>query len=1007
MFQNIIDDLNNHIGLINREVCEDIVVDIHKILFNKDITKKDLKYSLINEVDAPGKNIDEYLERDKKFPDKFSAYEINFLENKSLDIKLFFVKNFKKRTISWIQNLTPNYEDGSFARENNVGVDFCFNPTENKFLIVLSNENILKTYEIKERIKPTDFKILNQWFLIEIEKLSKKEIHESLWSSLDLAPINKEFFEGIKRFFNMFAENNNIQNINLFTTKLMGKLIFIWFLKEKKLFEFERLLKDSTENDRDYYLNKLKFIFKEFDDLAFNLEQENNTIFIGSSIFEETNFEYSIEQELIFPNNFFELFYDFLDHYNFTTDESTSDYLQIAIDPEMLGQIFEQLLGEIESNKLDSKKEEVSAFYTPRKIVDQINTNVLRENFNASYDDENLKREFEIITEQSEVKFLKISKNLNLSNESIKTINSFITNIKTFDPACGSGAFPIGLLNILVRVLKRINGPDFDVFNAKKEILKNCIFGSDIEPNAIEISKLRALLSLVVEDDFIGNSDQLLPNLEFNFICSNSLIPLKNPDSDTSKKNLESDLKNIRSSYFNSINDKEKKSELRKKYLNKIKQDSSLFGEERELQLKSFNPFASSNICSFFDSDMMFGVDKFDLVVGNPPYLSSAEHAKANKDERRKITEFYDLSAGTYDLYIPFIELGIKHLKTNGSISMIVKGTLISHDYAFSTRQYLSSINLVEVVDYTSTKIFKDASVYPVIFCAVNNKINSEAIFKKWNNSESKFLTNRITVDKNIESWGIYFLENEVSNLYIKINNFIDSTNIYNFEGAATTDEYYRYFENLQNTNSNDIDNYKLLTTGLIDPFESRWGKQKLNLPKVSDDPKKITEYKYLQDSYDNKSEVFFPVLSKADLEKINPSRAKTSSKPKFIVAGMAKPLETFMDKLGEYVAFKSTFVLNIDDLKEYEVNFLYKYLNSDILTFILFAKHPGSLMSGGYLTISKKMLNDYIYPINEIKKNIASIDYDNIQEMNEKMNILFNLNENEINIMNNFIYNR
>ena len=145
----------------------------------------------------------------------------------------------------------------------------------------------------------------------------------------------------------MFAENNNIQNINLFTTKLMRKLIFIWFLKEKKLFEFERLLKDSTENDRDYYLNKLKFIFKEFDDLAFNLEQENNTIFIGSSIFEETNFEYSIEQELIFPNNFFELFYDFLDHYNFTTDESTSDYLQIAIDPEMLGQIFEQLLAKL------------------------------------------------------------------------------------------------------------------------------------------------------------------------------------------------------------------------------------------------------------------------------------------------------------------------------------------------------------------------------------------------------------------------------------------------------------------------------------------------------------------------------------------------------------------------------------------------------------------------------------------------------------------------------------
>ena len=388
MFEDIIKSLNSSFSSINRDNCKNIVINIHKIIYNKNISEDEYIFPSINEV-SDRTSVDNYLERNKNFPDKYSANEVKSKIDGEIDVKLFFVKNLKKKTISWIQNITPNYEDGIIFEDSNVGIDICFDPKTNRFLIVLSKEDNIKTFEIKDRVKPTDYKILKLWYDFDFINSTKKEIHDFLWDSLNLEPINSEFYKNIKNFYISLTDQNNISEIELFTAKLIGKLIFLRFLKEKNFIDQSSLKIDKDLEQKSYFDQHLRKIFRKLDDLEFNTQHNDETVFIGSSVFEESDLEYEISLNINFPENFFYDFFTFLEKFNFTTDESTSDYLQIAIDPEMLGQIFEQLLAEInsDSEEVIDKRSEKGAFYTPRYIVDRICTQSLIANFESNFDD--------------------------------------------------------------------------------------------------------------------------------------------------------------------------------------------------------------------------------------------------------------------------------------------------------------------------------------------------------------------------------------------------------------------------------------------------------------------------------------------------------------------------------------------------------------------------------------------------------------------------------------------
>lgn len=1001
MFEDIIQNLNSSFSSINRDRCKDIVLDIHKIIYNKETSEDEFSFPIINEVFSDKTNVDNYLERHKNFPDKYSANEVRSNTDGKIDIKLFFVKNLKKKTVSWIQNITPNFEDDEIIYEdNNVGIDFCFDPKTNRFLIVLSKENVVKTFEIRERVKPTDYKILKLWYEFDFLNSSKKEIHEFLWDSFDLEPINSEFYKNIRAFYISLTELNNISGIELYSAKLIGKLIFLRFLMEKNFLNKSALEINKDSDQKLYFDRQLKTTFQKLDDADFNKEVGDDTVFIGSSVFEESDLEYKISLDINFPENYFFEFFSFLEKFNFTTDESTSDYLQIAIDPEMMGQIFEQLLAEINSDteEVVDKRSEKGAFYTPRNIVDEICTKSLVANFESNFDDKNIIREFNILTTYPEIEFLKISDDFFISEENKEKIFKFLSTRLTLDPACGSGAFPIGMLNTLMKVVKRLNIKNTNSYEVKRNLLEKSIFGIDIEPTAIEVTKLRALLSLLIEEEFSKESNYFLPNLELNFICANALLPLSDTLSSEENVKLEEQLSKIRKNYYSNANDKNFKSSLKKKYLIAINQNQSLFSENsREEQIKSFNPFVNNSVSDFYNSNIMFNVPSFDIIVGNPPYINAQDMKKNQPELRKKLKNIYNQAVGTWDLFIPFIELGLMSICKNGVLSMIVKNTLISSSYAQKTRNELTSLFLKEVVDYSSLKIFKDASVYPSTFLVVNSKNNSsQTTFKNWVQSEGKFTKNTEILESLGESWSINFLDPNVKKIYDKIHSFIDNNKIYNFSAGLTTGMAYDVKKVLQNDKDPNEDHFKIITSGLIDSFNSKWGF-------IVKPILKKTKSKYLDEEEDAK----YPIISHQELEAIQSQKVVTASSKKLIVAGMIKPIKTFYDSIGEYLPFVQTFVLDVDNFDQEEIDFLYRYLNSNLFTFLLFTKFSGDRVGGGYLSLKKEMLNQPFYPNRELLQNIALLPKENIAILNEKINALFQLDPDEVRIMENFIYSQ
>jgi adenine-specific DNA-methyltransferase len=279
--------------------------------------------------------------------------------------------------------------------------------------------------------------------------------------------------------------------------------------------------------------------------------------------------------------------------------------------------------------------------------------------------------------------------------------------VKTIDPACGSGAFPLGVLHLLAKLQHRLD-PKLDSYEVKLSILQNNIFGIDIEPMAVEISRLRSWLSLIVEDGG-AKAVQPLPNLEFNFVAANSLIPLEGENLLT-EQNLISKLALLRTEYFKA-NSPAKKKKLQDDYLKLIQ--PTLFDEfdERSIQLKTFNPFSPHSVAAFFDSEHIFGVESgFDVVIGNPPYLSEKGHGDIFQPVRySELGErFY---VGKMDYFYFFFHCGLDLLKDGGVLGFITTNYFTTATYAAKLRADLAQRSTPKVIlNFGDLKIFESAA---------------------------------------------------------------------------------------------------------------------------------------------------------------------------------------------------------------------------------------------------------------------------------------------------------
>ena len=212
--------------------------------------------------------------------------------------------------------------------------------------------------------------------------------------------------------------------------------------------------------------------------------------------------------------------------YNFTVQENTPSEVEVSLDPELLGQVFENLLAAYnpETKGQATDRKSTGSFYTPRPIVEyMVNESLI----------EYLKTKVPSVSENNWRTLISYENDsadgLLTQDERVATLNA-LYECKILDPACGSGAFPMGMLQQMVHILRKLNS-EFDPYQTKLRIINNCIYGSDIQPIAMLISKLRFFISLICEQDNINLKDEAnnygidtLPNLETKFVAANSLL---------------------------------------------------------------------------------------------------------------------------------------------------------------------------------------------------------------------------------------------------------------------------------------------------------------------------------------------------------------------------------------------------------------------------------------------------------------------------------------------------
>lgn len=658
----------------------------------------------------------------------------------------WFSEGATKQKISASTEFTSNWEDSDLTRipSNKVGIDFFLTSDANSLLIVLSNRKKLRVMELHDHLSNTQKQIFEYNLLNAAEYDSLKNndytepqqiIHSRLWNALQLKEVNKQFYSIIAKFFDDLVktignQGKNSEDAKQFSSRLLGRMLFIWFLRKMNIIHEEFGYFDLDDlSATEYYDKKIKLLFFNTlnTDIPNRIHSDHFTPYLNGGLFEPKDNDF-VDEMISFPENYFKQLFDKFSEFNFTTDESSADFEMIAVDPEMLGQVFENLLASQNEDTGQSARKSSGAFYTPRDIVAFICKESLREYLYSKVENKTFHQGIDLLIDYSDAEFLarKSTSGADLWGVNSKTVTQTILealdNFKVIDPACGSGAFPMGMIQLLVRSYERLL-KSFDPYELKLSIIENNIFGVDIEPMAIEISRLRAWLSVIIDEPDKTNIKPL-PNLDFKFVCANSLVSLSKDDETIfDDQDLDVKLSDIRQKYFNA-RVKSSKDNWQRKYYELTTGKIELWESVRSEQLKSFDPFIVKKPASFFDSFFMFGVHKFDAVIGNPPYVGTKKRSAGDKKALENEFGFAD------DLYNHFFFKGINLLKEGGSLAYITSKTF----WTIQSKKNLRDLLLSNTVNY----IFDTAN--PFESAMVDTAITSVTKNPPYTNNTIKFL---------------------------------------------------------------------------------------------------------------------------------------------------------------------------------------------------------------------------------------------------------------------------
>lgn len=623
--------------------------------------------------------------------------------------------------------------------------------------------------------------------LLEKDYPTLDEIEEAF----NVEKVSKEFFENYKELFLQLTEdlknireNEFSQRINAeftlksisnadFCKKLLGQLVFLYFIQKKGWLGVARD-KKWGEGDKQFLrhtferaINEGKNFFNDYLEPLFynalaNGERDDNWFgeldckipFLNGGLFERYHDYDWVNTDIVFDNTIFSNnkktkngdigtgILDVFDRYNFTVKEDEPLEKEVAVDPEMLGKVFENLL-EVQDRK--SK----GAFYTPREIVHYMCQESLinylctelgiNEDNNISDSTNLTKQDIEDFIHHSDKisqleniatdKENENSKYKHIFSDSIKNnakaIDKALEDIKICDPAIGSGAFPVGMLNEIVRARIALVESGFlpeakkrTTYEYKRQAIQNSIYGVDIESGAVEIAKLRLWLSLVVDEEDIENI-KALPNLDYKIVCGNSLLGVeRNLFNDTLFKQLEE----LKPQFFN---------ETRKSEKRRLK-------KQIDATIKELTKDGTFDFEIYF-SEVFHEKGGFDVVIGNPPYIPY-----------KKISKLYNLTnyisfnnnqVNKPNLYIYFIENALKKLlKDNGVLSFINPIAFLVQSDCISLRKYILNKQIIELLDLSYINVFKEADTYTVILSIKNNKNIKDFKYQRYYNTSDIYI---------------------------------------------------------------------------------------------------------------------------------------------------------------------------------------------------------------------------------------------------------------------------
>ena len=618
---------------------------------------------------------------------------------------------------------------------------------------------------------------------------------DDLENAFSVERVTKEFFDRYaEKFYQLknYLENNpefktesqmHGFTAEQFAKKLLGQIVFLYFLQKKGWLGVEKnsewgtgspnfvrkIFHDNT--DKNFFDDVLEPLF--YTALNVDRSQKNDLYprlnvripFLNGGLFEQLdNYDWQ-KNNFRIPNEFFsnaddnrheaDGILDIFDRYNFTINEDEPTEREVAIDPEMLGKVFENLL---DTNDRKSK----GAYYTPREIVhymcreslisylvekskiseESIRNFILFGDYFKDDDAANFaeNRDLKIPDE-----IFSVSKNVNRLAE----LDKFLQDVKVADLAVGSGAFPLGMLNeitkareVLSTYINLVGAEKIhrSLYDLKLETIRNSIFACDIEPSAVDIAKLRLWLTIVIDDEPNDKNvfqPKPLPNLDCNIICGNSLIdeidnlPLQNAKTQQQTSLMQDQLKSnyqnlirVQNEFYHETNH-DKKELLRQKILDVYRDILLILGKNQKVAEKYIEALQKKSlpfiIWQLHFPTVFLNHDGFDIIIGNPPYGAkiSDSDKKIVKKNYRCTKTISGKQKGSTDTFALFIEKSFNLCSKNGFVNLIVPMSVTSSDSMTALHNLLEeNCRVIRVSSYSRRPkpIFESASSRVAIF---------------------------------------------------------------------------------------------------------------------------------------------------------------------------------------------------------------------------------------------------------------------------------------------------